>query len=165
MGTGRSEFWSSSDSNTMIGPITTGPHTYQPYTTAPPAEYNNENGAYRSEMGASNGRGVMGAFGIRTSMNRGPPELDGVEPKDWNLDSKDGWDEKMDISPMSATDPGATRGRMESMRIDGMRFEMVGESKTFEMPGDETFQPNEKPFGSRKARPLTAGLGQNLPNI
>jgi hypothetical protein len=40
-----------------------------------------------------------------------------------------------------------------------MRFEMVGESKTFEMPGDETFRPNEKPLGGRKARPLTAGLG------
>jgi len=106
----------------------------------------------------------MGAFGIRT----GPPELDGGEPKDWNLDMKEGWDEKMDISPLSPTAPGATlaTGRVESMRVDGMRFEMVGEPKRFEMPGDETFQPNEKPLGGRKApRPLTAGLGQNPPNI
>ncbi|KAE9373782.1 hypothetical protein N431DRAFT_232425, partial [Stipitochalara longipes BDJ] len=171
MGTGRSEFWSSSDSNTMIGPIATGPRTYQPYRPAQPTAYRNENGTFRSELSAnSGGGGVMGAFGVRNSMNRGPPELDGGEPKDWNLDLKDGWDEKMDISPLSPTASGATlagdRGRVESMRVDGMRFEMVGESKRFEMPGDETFQPNEKPLGGRKApRPLTAGLGQNPPNI
>lgn len=110
----------------------------------------------------------MGAFGIRTSMNRGPPELDG-ESKDWNLDLKEGWDEKMDLSPLSPLPPAATlsgeRGRVESVRIDGMRFEMVGESKRFEMPGDTEFKPNEKPLGGRKPRPLTAGLGQNPPNI
>jgi len=61
-------------------------------------------------------------------------------------------------SPATETLAGE-RGRIESVRVDGMRFEMVGESKTFEMPGDETFRPNEKPLGGRKARPLTAGLG------
>jgi hypothetical protein len=102
-------------------------------------------------------------------MSRSPPELDGSEPKDWNLDFKEGWDEKMDVSPVSPSPAAATlsgeRGRVESARIDGMRFEMVGEPKRFEMPGDETFRPNEKPLGGRKPRPLTAGLGQNSPNI
>jgi hypothetical protein len=60
----------------------------------------------------------------------------------------------MDISPLSPT-PGVAslageRERVESVRIDGMRFEM---------PGDETFKPNEQPLGRR------GGLGENPPNV
>jgi hypothetical protein len=168
MGTGRSEFWSTSDSNTMIGPIGTG--TYQPYMPGAPATYRNDNGTYLSELSTNTsgndggGRGVMGAFGIRTSMNRSPSGLDNGEPRDWNLDFKEGWDEKVDVSPSSLLPPVATlageRGRMESLRVDGMRFEMVGEPKRFEMTRKETFKPNEKPLGGR-SRPLTGGIGQN----
>ena len=167
MGTGRSEFWSTSDSNTMIGPV--GTRTYQPYMSEAPATYRNDNGTYRSELSTNTGGndggggGVMGAFRIRTSMNRSPPGLDGIEPRDWDLDSKEGWDEKVDASPLSPLPQVATmageRGRMESVRVDGMRFEMIGEPKTFEMPGNEMFKPNEKPLGGG-SRPLTGGVGQ-----
>jgi hypothetical protein len=168
MGTGRSEFWSTSDSNTMIGPV--GTSTYQPYMPGAAATYHNDNGKYRSELSTNTGanggggEGLMGAFGIRTSMNRSPPGLASGEPRDWNLDFKEGWDEKVDVSPSSPLPPVATlageRGRMESLRVDGMRFEMVGEPKRFEMPGKETFKPNEKPLGGR-SRLLTGGVGQN----
>jgi hypothetical protein len=40
-------------------------------------------------------------------------------------------------------------GRAGSVKVDGMRFEMVGETKRFEMPGDTEFKPNEKPLGRR----------------
>jgi hypothetical protein len=97
-------------------------------------------------------------------MNRSHPGLDGGEPRDWNLDFKEGWDEKVDVSPLSPLPPVATlageRGRMESVRVDGMRFEMVGEPKRFEMPGNETSKHNEKLLGGR-SRPLTGGIGRN----
>lgn len=151
MGTGKSEFWSTSDSNTMIGPVGTA---YPPYRHDTAATYGNENGTYRSELNGNVGGGGMGAFGVRTEINgasimRG---LDG-QPKEWNLDLNREWDEKMDISPLSPTWSGGViggeMGRAGSVKVDGMRFEMVGETKRFEMPGDTEFKPNEKPLGRR----------------
>jgi hypothetical protein len=151
MGTGKSEFWSTSDSNTMIGPVGTA---YPPYRRDTAATYGNENGTYRSELNGNVGGGGMGAFGVRTEINgasimRG---LDG-QPKEWNLDLNREWDEKMDISPLSPTWSGGViggeMGRAGSVKVDGMRFEMVGETKRFEMPGDTEFKPNEKPLGHR----------------
>lgn len=153
MGTGKSEFWSISDSNTMIGPVgtTTYPH-YRPDTAA---TYGNENGTYRSELNGSDGGGGMGAFGVRTELNG--------QPTEWNLDSSRDWDEKMDISPLSPTPRGGLiggeMGRSASVRVDGMRFEMVGETDRFEMPGDTEFKPNEKPLGRR------GGSSENSPNV
>jgi hypothetical protein len=150
----------------MIGPVGTA---YAPYRTGgvAPSTYRSENGTYRSEISTNSGGGgggMMGAFGVPTELNGASVTRElGGQPKEWNLDFNDGWDEKMDISPLSPT-PGAAslageRPRVDSMRVDGMRFEMVGEMKRFEMPGDETFKPNEKPLGRR------GGLGENLPNI
>jgi hypothetical protein len=45
----------------------------------------------------------------------------------------------MDVSPLSPSPPAATltgeRGRVESVRIDGMRFEMVGSRRGLRCPG------------------------------
>lgn len=42
----------------------------------------------------------MGALRVQTSISRSPPDLDGSESKDWNLDFKEGCDEKMDVCPV-----------------------------------------------------------------
>ena len=78
-------------------------------------------------------------------------DVDG-EPKEWNLESNRDWAEKMDISPRSPTSrgiKGSEMGRAASVRVDGMRFEMVGDTNRFEMAGDTEFKPNEKPLGRR----------------
>lgn len=153
MGTGKSEFWSISDSNTMIGPV--GTTTYPTYRPNTASTYGNENGTYRSELNGSGGGGGMGAFGVRTELNG--------QPTEWNLDSSRDWDEKMDISPLSPTPRvgllGGEMGRSANVRVDGMRFEMVGETDRFEMPGDTEFKPNEKPLGRR------GGSSENSPNV
>jgi hypothetical protein len=138
MGTGRSEFWSSSDSSTMIG-------------TA---------GGYRSEMNASSvgGGSVMSGFGNQSNVSnmnalngngggyRG--EFGGGEIGR-GLDLKDGWDERMVIPPLSPLPPAASpEGRVE--KEDGMRFEMIGDTK---------FGVNEKPLGGR------GPLGENPPSF
>jgi hypothetical protein len=152
MGTGKSEFWSISDSNTMIGPV--GTTTYPPYRPDTAATYASENGTYRSELNGDGGSGGMGAFGLRTEINGADimRELEG-QPKEWNLDSNRDWDEKTDISPLTPTSSGGIiggeMGRSASVRVDGMRFELVGEVNRFEMPGDTEFKPNEKPLGRR----------------
>jgi hypothetical protein len=93
MGTGRSEFWSTSDSNTMIGPVGTAPYAPSRPGGVTPSTYMNESGTYRSELSGNNGSGgggVMGAFGVRTELNGAGVmrELDG-QPKEWNLDLKE----------------------------------------------------------------------------
>jgi len=117
MGTGRSDFWSSNDSNTMmgVGPIGTG--------------------TYRSELSD----GVMDHFGNQTTVYGAYGGSS--DAKELRLEMGDTgtgtWDEKHDArSPAELVSPIEENDRVQN--VDGMRFEMIG---------DTAFKPNEKPLG------------------
>jgi hypothetical protein len=136
MGTGRSEFWSSSDSSTMIGTV------YRNDIPAP-------------SVGASaGGGGVMSAFMNQVSSSGVNSNIGGGgngyrrefgRGGGLGLDLKEGWDERMVIPPLSPLPPIASLER-----VDGMRFEMIG---------DTSFAMNEKPLGGR------GPLGENPQNF
>jgi hypothetical protein len=136
MRTGRSEFWSSSDSSTMIGTV-----------------YRNDTPAPSVSVG---GGGVMSAFGNRESsgVNSNMESGGGGYRRELggggslNLDLKGGWDERMAIPPLSPLPPVASPGRVE--KVDGMRFEMIEGT---------SYAVNEKPLSGR------GPLGKNPQNF